>query len=88
MPLNLNDLMKKAKAKGINQTESSSILMLNRPWQQESTLFNHNNVTKITNQGNNETTTREQQGNNKGATREQRGNNPDNNEGTARQRTR
>lgn len=46
MALNLNELMKKAKAKGIGQNSlTPSSIQLTRPWQQDSVLYSPNNVT-------------------------------------------
>ena len=47
MPLNLNDLMKKAKDRGITTSlqANSNPSQLIRPWQQESVLFETTNIT-------------------------------------------
>ncbi len=45
MPLNLNDLIKKAKDKGITSSHTNNSLgQLIRPWQQESVLFGHTKI--------------------------------------------
>jgi predicted transcriptional regulator len=72
MPLNLNDLMKKAKAKGIgsistNNNQSSQVL---KHWQQESILFSSNESTTNRQQTDNKLATNRQQTGNKAITTE------------------
>lgn len=62
MALNLNDLIKKANAKGITQTDLKLSLQIQRPWQQESVLFvpDENEAAYRNNQDKIKETTREQ----------------------------
>jgi len=68
MPLNLNDLIKKAKDKGIEIPKSKNSNQIIKPWQQESILFVEEKLATNRQQSGNKPITNQQQSDNKAAT--------------------